>query len=105
MAAVEEREYLLKSGLVRGSVSDMDINKAIEKRFGLPTEVGKTVEPTPILHSILNRRSIREFSNTPVNEDVMKTLLAAAFSAPSKSDLQQARFMGDFIKSQGFNFE
>jgi nitroreductase/FMN reductase [NAD(P)H] len=69
----------------------MNLNEAIEKRFGLPSEIGKTVESNPTLDSILNRRSVREFSDTPIDGDLMKTLLAAAFSAPSKSDLQQAR--------------
>jgi len=69
----------------------MNINEAIVKRFGLPTEIGKTVESNTTLDSILNRRSMREFSDTPIDGDLMNTLLAAAFSAPSKSDLQQAR--------------
>lgn len=42
------------------------------------------------LRAILARASVREYSAHPVDEDLVQTLLATAFSAPSKSDLQQA---------------
>jgi nitroreductase/FMN reductase [NAD(P)H] len=69
----------------------MNLNQAIVNRFGLPTDVGTELEPNATLDAILNRRSVREFSGAPVRRDLMNTLLAGAFSAPSKSDLQQAR--------------
>lgn len=68
----------------------MSINRHIHSRFGLPSEVGKTVEDNPTITSILSRRSHRAFTTDPVSADLLDTLLAAAFSAPSKSDLQQA---------------
>ena len=49
----------------------MNLNEAIVKRFGLPTEIGKTVESNTTLDSILNRRSMREFSDTPIDGDLM----------------------------------
>jgi nitroreductase/FMN reductase [NAD(P)H] len=71
----------------------MSLNADIQKRFGLPTETGKTVESNQTLDLIFNHRSVREFSDQLVDEDLMRTLLAAAFCCPSKSDLQQARVL------------
>ena len=42
------------------------------------------------VNNILTRRSQREFTEDAVPQDMLDTLLACAFSAPSKSDLQQA---------------
>jgi hypothetical protein len=71
----------------------MGLNSAVEKRFGLPTEVGMTVQSNSTLLSILERMSVRQFSSQRIDADLMRTLLAAAFSAPSKSDLQRARVL------------
>lgn len=68
----------------------MNVNRHVEARFGLPGDTGKSVEENETLVSILTRRSQRDFKSDPVDEDLLNTLLAAAFSAPSKSDLQQA---------------
>jgi len=68
----------------------MSINEQIQRRFGLPTEIGKTVTPTTTLSDILDHRSCRTYKPDPIPEDLLQTLFAAAFSAPSKSDLQQA---------------
>ena len=68
----------------------MSINSDIESRFGLPSEVGKTITGNPTINGILSRGSQRSFTPDPVAADLLNTLLAAAFSAPSKSDLQQA---------------
>jgi len=68
----------------------VDINSLIENRFGLPTEVGKSVEGSRTVTDILSRRSCRKFLVDEVPKDLLDTLLATAFSAPSKSDLQQA---------------
>lgn len=43
-----------------------------------------------VLRQLLNRRSRRAFRADPVPPALLDTLFAAAFSAPSKSDLQQA---------------
>ncbi len=68
----------------------MKLNDLIRSRFGLPTEIGRSVEANPTLEKILSRRSQRQFKSDPVPRDLLDTLLATAFSAPSKSDLQQA---------------
>ena len=45
------------------------------------------------LDTILTRRSIRKFSPRPVNSDLQKTLLRAAFAAPSAEDAQTKRII------------
>lgn len=68
----------------------MSIHEQIQRRFGLPTEIGKTITPNKTLSDILDHRSCRTYKSDPVPEELIQTLFAAAFSAPSKSDLQQA---------------
>ena len=68
----------------------MNLQHLIEARFGLETDTGESIEDNGILGQILSRRSRRAFNDDPVPLDLLDTLLAAAFSAPSKSDLQQA---------------
>ena len=40
------------------------------------------------------RRSIRQFLNRPVGEDIVKELLSAAMSAPTAGGIQPWRFVG-----------
>lgn len=68
----------------------MSINRQIQARFGLPCETGKQTPENTTVSNILARRSHRAFSDEAVPGDLLETLLATAFSAPSKSDLQQA---------------
>lgn len=68
----------------------MKTNEQIHKRFGLPLETGSAETSNKTLIDILGRQSCRLFKNAPVPEELLQTLLAAAFSAPSKSDLQQS---------------
>jgi nitroreductase len=62
----------------------------IEARFGLATQAGRGLPAEGTLAAMLSRRVCRSYADTPVGEDLMQLLFAAAFSAPSKSDLQQA---------------
>lgn len=62
----------------------------IEDRFGISTEAGRTMDATGELADILKHRSHRRFKDDPVTDDILEILLAAAFSAPAKSDLQQS---------------
>jgi nitroreductase/FMN reductase [NAD(P)H] len=68
----------------------MSINQHILSRFGLPCDTGSSTEGSETISNILTRRSHRAFSRQPVAADMLDTLFATAFSAPSKSDLQQA---------------
>jgi FMN reductase [NAD(P)H] len=66
----------------------------LRARFGLDLELG--VDPAdeapdhPWLHQVLLRRTQRRYADRPVPESLVRLLLAAAFSASSKSDFQQA---------------
>lgn len=62
----------------------------IEARFGLPSETGRDRPDEGELASILSHRTHRRFTDAPVADEVVELILACAFSAPSKSDLQQA---------------
>jgi nitroreductase len=68
----------------------MSLATLIEARFGLPAQAGEDRPAQGTLAAMLGRRVCRAYAARPVSEDLMQVLLAAAFSAPSKSDLQQA---------------
>jgi nitroreductase len=59
-------------------------------RFGEEAGAPSEVADVPWLHQVLLRRTHRRYSDRPVGEPLLRLLLAAAFSASSKSDLQQA---------------
>ena len=61
----------------------------IQDRFGLPTEAGHARAAEGPLALLLSHRTQRRYKPDPVPDDVLEMALAAALSAPSKSDLQQ----------------
>ena len=65
------------------------IANLIEARFGVPAKAGHDTPAEGMLAAILTRRVHRYFKPDPVPEALLETVLAAALSAPSKSDLQQ----------------
>ncbi|MDO9708229.1 nitroreductase family protein [Paracraurococcus lichenis] len=70
-----------------------DPDRLIRGRYGLrpeePLPFAPPAEVPPGLAAILDRRVTRRYAPDPVPEPLLQTLLAAAQSAPSKSDLQQ----------------
>ena len=68
----------------------MNIAELIHARFGETGPASETAASSETLHNILDRRSHRDFRDTPVDDVLLQNLFATAFSAPSKSDLQQA---------------
>jgi len=62
----------------------------IERRFGLPAAAGREQDATGAIATLLGHRSIRRFTDQPVDDDTLDLVLACGLSAPSKSDLQQA---------------
>ena len=66
----------------------------LRARFGHEVELGDPAETDlpdePWLHRMLVRRTQRRYADRPVPEGLVRLLLAAAFSASSKSDFQQA---------------
>ena len=61
----------------------------IQDRFGLPTGAGRDRAAEGALALLLSHRTQRRYKPDPVPDDVLDIALAAALSAPSKSDLQQ----------------
>jgi FMN reductase [NAD(P)H] len=65
------------------------IEALIDRRFGLPLAEAQGVPRSPALAALLDRRVTRKYRPDPVPDGVLEAVLAAAQSAPSKSDLQQ----------------
>ena len=59
-------------------------------RFGFDLDLGGEAEDDPWIRQVLLRRTQRRYSDRPVPELLVRLILAAAFSASSKSDFQQA---------------
>src|SRR6202034_3868164 len=59
-------------------------------RFDDDLGLGADLPEIPWLRQILARRTHRRYADRPVAEDLLQLLLAAAFSASSRSDFQQA---------------
>jgi FMN reductase [NAD(P)H] len=62
----------------------------LRARFGLDVELGGAVPDDVWLRRALMRRTQRRYSDRAVPDSLVRLLLAAAFSASSKSDFQQA---------------
>jgi nitroreductase len=65
-----------------GHDADLDFDPGLDARDEVPEH--------PWLRQVLLRRTHRRYSDRPVPEALVRLLLAAAFSASSKSDFQQA---------------
>ncbi len=62
----------------------------LHARFGFAVDLGGEAPDNPWLHQLLMRRTHRRYSERAVPDSLVRLLLAAAFSASSKSDFQQA---------------
>ena len=62
----------------------------ITDRFGIDSDAGGTMPAEGEIARILGRRTHRRYRPDPIPDDLLHVLLAAALSASSKSDLQQA---------------
>ena len=68
----------------------MNFSKLVADRYAEEIDLNfSKIQETETLKSILSRRSIRNFLNKPISKELLTLLLAAAQSAPSKSNLQQ----------------
>ncbi|HVC57354.1 MAG TPA: nitroreductase family protein [Stellaceae bacterium] len=70
----------------------------LRARFGLDLELGEMPDE-PWLRRMLTRRTQRRYSERAVPDSLVRLLLAAAFSASSKSDFQQASVI--WLKERG----
>ena len=66
-----------------------ELNNPVDIRYG--DETGRDVSPeTPVtVTELLLRRCIRRYTEAPIPDELLDTLLACAQSAPTKSNLQQ----------------
>src|ERR1700724_3579818 len=73
----------------------------LRARFDLDLglDAGGEVPDHPWLHQVLLRRPQRRYADRPLPEALVRLLLAAAFSASSKSDFQQASVI--WLKERG----
>jgi len=62
----------------------------LQARFGFDLDLGGEAEDNPWVKQVLLRRTQRRYDARPVLESAVRLILAAAFSASSKSDFQQA---------------
>ena len=68
----------------------MKFSKLVADRYAEEIDLDfSKIQETETLKSILSRRSIRKFLNKPISKELLTLILAAAQSAPSKSNLQQ----------------
>ena len=68
----------------------MNFSKLLADRYAEEIDLDfSKIKETETLKSILSRRSIRKFLNKPISNELLSLILAAAQSAPSKSNLQQ----------------
>ena len=61
----------------------------IEERFGLPTQAGRATPAEGTVAQMLSHRVHRRWNPEPISDETFVVVMAAALSAPSKSDLQQ----------------
>jgi FMN reductase [NAD(P)H] len=59
-------------------------------RFGMDVDLDGEAPDDPWLRQVLMRRTHRRYGDRPVPDSLVRLLLAASFSASSKSDFQQA---------------
>jgi nitroreductase len=67
----------------------VELNELLRHRYGVFLPLSTSLEISETIGALLNRRSIRRFQDRPISDDLLHVLFATAFSAPSKSDLQQ----------------
>ena len=67
----------------------MTIQQSHEARFGAGLDDEHAAAFNPAIGRMLDHRSCRLFEVEPVPDNLLHAVLSAAFSAPSKSDLQQ----------------
>jgi FMN reductase [NAD(P)H] len=65
-------------------------DEELRARFGLDVDLGGAAPDDPWLRQVLLRRTHRRYAERAVPEPLVRLLLAAAVSASSKSDFQQA---------------
>lgn len=65
------------------------LDDLVARRFLTSAQPAPTVKDETVIRTMLNHRSCRQFTGEPMEDELLDLLLAAAFSTPTKSDLQQ----------------
>jgi hypothetical protein len=73
----------------RESGMSRSIAELIERRFGIAPANPSDRSADGELGAILSHRTHRQYTDEPITEELLETVLAAGLSAPAKSDLQQ----------------
>jgi FMN reductase [NAD(P)H] len=76
--------------LQRGAAMTQPYEKELTARFGYDLDLSGEAEDNAWIRQVLTRRTQRRYDDRPIAESVMRLILAATFSASSKSDFQQA---------------
>jgi nitroreductase/FMN reductase [NAD(P)H] len=71
-------------------MNEQTLDALLAARFGTLVPAPPVAAASPVLRGMAAHRSHRRFRDQPVDAALIDTLLACAFSAPAKSDLQQA---------------
>ena len=66
------------------------VRRVSAERFGSGLSLPEDCRGADTIAGLLSHRSHRAYSDEPVDDDLLRLLLACALSSPSKSDLQQA---------------
>ncbi len=82
------QKYLYIDELPRNKMKKLD-RKALYKRFA---EIGEKNLTNPVIQNILNRRSIRRFTDKKIPKEILDMLVKAGYHAPSGHNLQTWRF-------------
>lgn len=82
------RKYIVLEELPRNRMGKLD-RKALKKMY---QDTGTTELMNQTMHNILARRSIRNFSEKKISEDILKMILKAGYSAPTGHNMQTWRF-------------
>jgi FMN reductase [NAD(P)H] len=80
----------LQSGGFEETAMSYPYEDELTARYGFDVDLGGEVPDEPWLRQVLMRRTQRRYAARVVPDSIVRLLLAAAFSASSKSDFQQA---------------
>lgn len=87
-AASNDSKHSNDSWLPHGGAVSPARAQALAQRYGHPLAAWPSVGPDAVIESMLAHRSVRGYLDTPLPAGTLPTLIAAAQSAPTSSNLQ-----------------
>ncbi|QHE88263.1 nitroreductase family protein [Hydrogenophaga sp. BPS33] len=70
------------------AMTTADLQALLHARYGAAAPTPQTAADNPVIHALLQHRSVRSYTPAPVSDDVLQLMLAAAQSASTSSNLQ-----------------